>query len=127
VPKNSRPRTGSYEDLVVWQKSTDLAVAIYDVTKRFPREERFGLTSQLRRAAISVSANIAEGWGRSGKAELRYRLLVAKGSLNEVESELLVALRLGYLDAGALVHARELISEIRRMIVGLRRALERVR
>ena len=86
-----------FTDLLVWQKSVELGLTVYTLTKSFPREERFAITSQLRRAAVSVSSNIAEGHARQGR-EFPHFLSIAKGSLAEIESQLLFANRLGYVD-----------------------------
>jgi len=89
---------GSYKELRVWQEAMDLAVEVYDAVKRFPRHERSGLSDQLRRAAVSVPSNIAEGKGhRSGPEFARY-LLHARGSLLEIETQIMLAGRLHYLD-----------------------------
>jgi four helix bundle protein len=87
----------SYQDLIVWQKAMDLVTEIYQVSHEFPREEIFALTSQLRRAAISVPSNIAEGQGRSSRKEFLYFLGNAKGSLLELETQVLIARNLGYI------------------------------
>ncbi len=89
---------GSYKDLRAWKLSIELALEIYRVTKNFPREEKYGLISQLRRAAVSVSSNIAEGKGRSSDKELVLFLHHARGSLLEVETQLLISQRLQYGD-----------------------------
>src|SRR5688572_23096002 len=102
-----------------------MAILIYRLTAKFPSGERYSLVSQLRRAAVSVSANIAEGWGRGSRPELRNRLMIARGSLNEAESDLVIAERLAYAEGSELAEARRLIIEIRRMIVALRRRLAR--
>ena len=81
----------SFKDLTTWQKAFDLALKVYDVTKRFPKEEQFGLSNQLRRASISVGSNIAEGFGRQSKREKDQFYAVAYGSLLEAESQLLIA------------------------------------
>ena len=97
----------SYRDLVAWQKAMELVTKIYQVSHKFPREEVFGLTSQLRRAAVSVPSNIAEGQGRSSRKEFLYFSGNAKGSLSEVETQILIARNLGYIgDEGlnALLH-----------------------
>lgn len=86
-----------YRRLVAWQKADELAFQVYKATAAFPREEIYGLTSQLRRAVLSVPANIAEGYGRRGRKELKQFLRIALGSLSEVEYFLSFALRLGYL------------------------------
>ncbi|MER9295282.1 four helix bundle protein [Mesorhizobium sp. M0621] len=85
----------SYRDLIVWQQAMDLAVSIYEVTKAWPKEEIYGLTAQLRRAAISVPANIAEGYGRESRASYQQFLRIAQGSLKELETHLLIAQRVG--------------------------------
>ncbi len=87
----------SYRDLDVWQRSMDLIVQVYELTRGFPREERWGLTSQIQRAVVSVASNIAEGNGRLGRAEYRHSLSIARGSLTEVETQLQIAFRLGYI------------------------------
>jgi four helix bundle protein len=88
----------SYRDLVVWQKAIELVMLVYTLTKRFPKEEVFGLTSQIRRAAVSVPSNIAEGQGRLTKKDFRHFLGQARGSLLELETQLLIASKLGYLE-----------------------------
>ncbi|MBN1965459.1 MAG: four helix bundle protein [Anaerolineae bacterium] len=87
-----------FRKIVAWQKADDLAVQVYEATKGFPTEERFGLTSQMRRAAVSVAANIAEGSGRQYLKEFLNFLHIARGSLAEVEYYIHLARRLGYLD-----------------------------
>lgn len=87
--------TGSYKDLLVWQQSMDLAVEIYSATKAWPKEELYGLTSQVRRAAASVPANIAEGYGRELRGSYLQFLRIAQGSLKELETHLLIAGRTG--------------------------------
>lgn len=88
--------TRSYRDLVVWQKSIELVVAAYKLTATFPEHERFGLTSQLHRAAVSVPANIAEGHARMHRNEYVHHLSIARGSLAELETHITIAVRLGY-------------------------------
>jgi four helix bundle protein len=87
-----------YRSNKAWQRSDDLAVAVYRATGRFPREERYGLTKQMRNAAVSVAANIAEGYGRRTVRDLLHFLYQARGSLNEVEYFIHLSHRLGYLD-----------------------------
>lgn len=87
----------SYKDLIVWQKSHVFAVSIYRATESFPRREDFGLTSQLRRAAVSIPSNIAEGYRRHSRKEYRQFLRIAFGSSGEVETQLLLAYEIGYL------------------------------
>lgn len=92
----------NYSELIAWQKAMDLVEAIYKATKHFPREELYGLTSQLRRAGVSIPSNIAEGQGRKSTSEFLHHLSFAYGSLREVETQLVIAGRLGYLESGKL-------------------------
>ena|SRR5215467_5979134 len=92
----------NFRNLRVWGKAHDLTLRIYEVTRSFPREETYGLTSQIRRSAASIASNIAEGCGRTGKAELRRFLEIAMGSASEVEYQLLLAEDLGYLSGAAM-------------------------
>ena len=114
-----------YRDLKVWQKAIDLSVMVYKTTQRFPREERFGLTSQLRRAAVSVPANIAEGHGRTTAGEYRQGLSVGRGSLKEVETLCEIAYRLEYLDEEAYRTLLSLCTEISKMLTVLKRSIRR--
>jgi len=112
----------SHKDLLVWQKSVDFVAAVYAATKSWPSEELYGLTSQVRRAAVSVPCNIAEGAGRGGRKEYTRFLGIALGSLAEVETQLVIAARLGYMrDCSEL---NESLQEIRRMLIGLNKSLE---
>ena len=88
--KNTMP-IQSYQDLDVWQRGMNLAGLVYRLTKAFPKEEMFGMTSQMRRAASSIPANIAEGWGRQGNKEFQQFLRIAQGSLRELETHLLLS------------------------------------
>lgn len=115
----------SYRDLLVWSRSLDWAEAIYEATAHWPRDERFGLISQIRRAAISVASNIAEGAARRTTGEFIQFVGVAQGSLAEAETQLFLAQRLGYLpptDAKALLNGSD---EISRMLAALSNALAR--
>jgi four helix bundle protein len=103
----------------------DLVEVVYAATKRFPPDERFALTSQLRRAAVSVPSNIAEGEGRGSHNEFGRFLAIAHGSLREVETQLLIAIRLGYVEAEACTEAFALAEEVGRLMNGLSRSLER--
>lgn len=113
----------SHRDLVVWQKSMDLAVQVYRLTARFPKSELYRLTSQVTRAAASVPANIAEGNARGSRRDYANFLAIAKGSLNETETFLILALRLGYLREHELAPALFLITEIGKMLTALRARL----
>ncbi len=114
----------SYRELVVWQKAKALAVHIYQSTEKFPRNETYGLTSQLRRAAVSVSSNIAEGQGRLTSGEFCHFLGQARGSLLELETQLDIALDLAYLDSD---QQRALAEEIYQVLSLLNRLIESLR
>jgi four helix bundle protein len=112
-----------YQDLVVWQKAMLLVKSVYQLTKRFPDDERFGLTSQLRRAAVSIPSNIAEGQGRLTKGEFKQFLGTARGSVFEVETQLLLAVDLNYIDQASAQSTLELSGEVSRMLNGLIKSL----
>jgi four helix bundle protein len=103
----------------------DLVERIYQVSREFPKSEIYGLTSQLRRAAVSIPSNIAEGYGRSGRREFAHALSVALGSLAEVETQILIAERLGYMTADSSATLMELSTQTGRIIVGLMNSMER--
>jgi four helix bundle protein len=115
----------SHRDLVVWQKSMDLAVLAYRFTASFPADERYGLTSQIRRACSSVPANIAEGYGRESSGAYAHHLKVAQGSLKEFETHTELAHRVGLLDEPAMVSLLNPSVEIGKMLRSLIRAVER--
>jgi len=115
----------SYRDLVVWQKAMALVSAVYEVTSRFPDCERFGLTLQIQRAAVSIPSNIAEGQGRLAGKEFRRFLGVARGSLKELETQLLISVNLSYASKGDVDACLGLADEVGRMLNGLIKALER--
>ena len=104
-----------YRELIVWQKSIDLVVAVYTFTKDFPTNEQYGLTSQMRRAAISIPSNIAEGGRRKGK-DVSHFLMIAFGSGSELETQLVVSERLKYGDDSIRKQAEALLSEVMRML-----------
>ena len=110
----------SYRDLVVWQQAMDLAVAVYETTRTWPREEIYGLTSQARRAATSVPANIAEGYGRENGGSYQQFLRIAQGSLKELETHLLIAQRIGIASRdgiGALMISSESVGKLLRLLI----------
>ena len=109
----------SYRDLLVWQKAIVLVRDVYVLTRRFPDDERFGLTSQVRRAAVSVPSNIAEGQARQHRKEFRQFLHVALGSLAELDTQLIIARELGYVAAKDLAGLSEQMLEVRKMTFGL--------
>src|SRR5436305_818343 len=113
----------SYRDLIVWQKAMDLVVEVYRSTGSFPREETYGLTSQVRRAAVSIPSNIAEGQCRHTTKEFLNFLSIAQGSLAEVETQLQIAHRLGYLDTDGTNTLLQRAAEVGRLINGLRNSL----
>ena len=115
----------NYQNLAAWQKAMDLVEAVYAVTRSFPTDERFGLTSQLRRAVVSVPSNIAEGEGRRSRNEFVHFLSTAYGSLREVETQLMIAVRLGYIDEPTSRPPLSLAAEVGRLINGLSKSLER--
>lgn len=106
----------SYKELVVWQKSMNLVERVYLLTKVFPKEELFVLTSQLRRAAISIPSNIAEGYGRRSYKEYLQFYSISYGSALEVETQLIISLRLGYLSDKEFNQIIELLNEVIRML-----------
>src|SRR3954468_19790265 len=112
--------TSGYRDLVIWQKSVDLVVQVYEFSGRFPREEMFGLTSQIRRAAVSVSTNIAEGSGRDSRPDFLRFISIARGSLKEVETLLTVSERLSFATEGQTAMAWSLATEVGKMLTRLR-------
>lgn len=107
----------SYKDLVVWQKSMDLVKQVYASLTGFPENERFGLTSQIRRSAVSVPSNIAEGWGRSSDKDFSRFLKIAKGSLFELETQIILAQELGFTSENQVVES--LITEVGKMLNAL--------
>ena len=108
-----------FKDLIAWQKAMDLVEQIYRLTELFPARENYGLTNQLRRAAVSVASNIAEGQARYSKKEFRHFLRAAKGSLAEIETQVLIARRLGYLDQEICDRCIGEIEELGRILAGL--------
>ncbi len=115
----------NYKDLEVWQKSMELVVQYYQITKGFPVNEVYGLASQLQRAAVSVPANISEGHARQHTKEFLQSLSIAYGSLAELETHIEIAKRLGYIATDTAVELIDKTSTIGRMLNGLRRSLEK--
>ena len=109
----------SYRDLVAWQKAMSFVTEIYEVTQRFPNEERYGLTSQLRRASVSVPSNIAEGQARFSQKEFHHFLSMARGSLVEIETQLLIARNLKYLPPTRTEALLASAGELGRILNGL--------
>jgi four helix bundle protein len=115
----------NYRDLIVWQKSYQLCIQIYKRTKDFPKEEKFGLTSQIRRAAVSVPSNIAEGYGRRTTPDYIRALYVAYGSHCELETQMLLSGDLGYIKVEDMKKLQDDIGEVERMLKALIKSLER--
>jgi four helix bundle protein len=115
--------SGTYSDLEVWRASMDLVVRVYEITRGFPKEEVYGLTSQLRRAAVSVASNIAEGKGRSSDKELVQFLNHSRGSLFEIETQIAIARRLNYIRAEPCDAILLQVSRVGQLLNGLIRAL----
>ena len=108
-----------YRDLLIWQKGIALVKEIYLLSQRFPQTEIYGLSNQLRRAAISIPSNIAEGQSRQHTGEFRQFLYVALGSLAEVDTQLIIARELSFLTEDSMMNAEKLITEFRKMIYTL--------
>ena len=115
----------SHRDLIVWQKSMDLAVAAYRFTNSFPVDERYGLTSQIRRSCASIPANIAEGYGRESAGAYALQLKIAQGSLKEFETHVELAHRIGLVDELTLSNILKNSEEVGKMLRSLIRAVER--
>ncbi|RME97016.1 MAG: four helix bundle protein [Chloroflexi bacterium] len=109
----------SYKELLVWQKAVDLVTQVYQLTGKFPKEERYGLISQLRRSAVSVPSNIAEGWGRGNTREYIRFLTIARGSLMELETQIIISEKMGFLQYTSQQLLLTKIDEIGRMLNGL--------
>ena len=109
----------SYKDLIVWRKAMDLVALVYQATKQFPKEELYGLTNQVRRAVVSIPSNIAVGQARQSSAEFKNFLSIARGSLAEVETQLLIAMRLNYLTQEQLTSIMAVHQEVSKMIPAL--------
>lgn len=114
----------SYKDLIVWQKAMLMVTDVYRHTQSFPRQETYGLTSQLGRAAVSVASNIAEGQGRLSKREFRQFLGQARGSLIEMETQIMIAGNLGYLSQDAVHDVMQTSGEVSRLLHGLIQSIQ---
>lgn len=115
----------AHENLDAWKKAIEFVVAVYRQTELFPKDERFGLTSQIRRAAVSIPANIAEGAARSSDKEYLHFISIAQGSSSELETELLIAQKLGFLSEENYFELRQELESIGRLIIGLSNYLKR--
>ena len=115
-------QSNGHRDLIVWQEALRLAEAVYRVTAKFPKEELFGITAQMRRSAVSIPCNVAEGAGRNSRKELAQFVGIASGSRAELETQLELAYRLGYLDRRE-TEIREALERVGKLLVGLRRSI----
>src|SRR3954463_397055 len=113
----------NYKDLVVWQKGIALAKSIYKLTSKYPAEEKFGLVAQMRRAAVSIPSNIAEGQARHTTGEFIQFISHAEGSTAELETQMILSIELGFAEAKSTKNVFILLDDIRRMLNGLRRKL----
>jgi four helix bundle protein len=116
-------RIASYRDLDVWQLGMTIVIQIYRITRGFPAEERFGLVAQLRRAAVAIPSNIAEGHSRLGAAEFRRFVSIARGSVAEVETQIAVAIALGFIAAAEITSLSSELDRLSKMLFGLYRSL----
>lgn len=115
----------SYQDLKVWEKAYNLCLEVYKLTKKFPDEERYGLCSQIRKSSISIPSNIAEGYGRKGRQEYIHYLYIAYGSYCELETQLMLAVDLGYVGEKGKDKILGLGKEVERMLKALIHSLDK--
>lgn len=106
----------NYKNLTVWQKALDLTVEVYSLMKKMPKDELYGLTNQLKRAAVSIPSNIAEGNGRASTGDYVRFLIIARGSVAEIETQLYICVRLDYLSQEDIAAASSLLNEVERML-----------
>ena len=112
-----------FKELIVWQKGIDLTEFVYLLTNQFPNDEKFGLTSQIKRCVVSIPSNIAEGAGRNSKNEFRHFLSIALGSSYELETQLILANRFNYFNNERLEEVLAKLDEVQKMIIGLQKSL----
>ena len=108
-----------YKDLTVWKRAIELSLAVYRLTATFPAEERYGISSQLRRAGVSIASNIAEGYGRGSRKDYKQFLAIARGSTLEVQTQLIIANELGYCDLHLLKKTEALSEEVSKMLYSI--------
>ena len=114
----------NFKELSVWQKAVDLAVDVYQITKNFPSEERFGLRSQINRSVVSIPSNIAEGAGRNTDGEFSHFLGISAGSAFELETQLIIAEKIGLLEKNTLDNTVKKVNEIQKMTFSLQRTVK---
>ena len=117
-------KTKSYKDLIVWQKAIELVMTVYELTSKFPKSETYGLTSQIRRAAVSIASNIAEGYARQYRPEYIQFLSMAYGSCAELDTQLIIAQRLGYGVSNDYSRVLSLLEEVSKMLNAMRKGLK---
>ncbi|MCG3123511.1 MAG: hypothetical protein GIKADHBN_01931 [Phycisphaerales bacterium] len=118
-------KIGSYRDLIAWQRAFAVGVRVYRMTEAFPAGERFGLTVQIRRSAVSIPSNIAEGYGRGATLDYVRFLKIARGSVYELDTQLLFAVEMKYFEEAAYAEVKGSLDETERVLAGLIRSLER--
>ena len=116
-------KVSSYRDLIVWQKAMDMTESLYRKVKKLPKEETYALGDQMRRAAISIPSNIAEGFGRNSKKEYLQFLYIANGSVSELETQLMLCVRINYLKESEIQSILTLLSEIGKIIMTITKKL----
>jgi four helix bundle protein len=114
----------NFKNLKVWQKAVELAVLVYEVTKSFPSEERFGITSQMRRCSVSTSSNIAEGSARNSSKAFTNYLEISLGECFELETQLIIAFRIGIIEEEKYGYLSREISELQKMVIGFKNTIE---
>ena len=119
------PKTHSFKDLIAWQRAMQLAFAVYKLTAEFPPEERYGLSGQMRRAAVSCASNVAEGYSRSTTGELKYHIGVARGENAELQTQILIAKGLYLGSPEAINKTEQLANETGKLLTGFLRALKK--
>ncbi len=125
VTSSTKSRIGSYRDLIAWQRAFDVGMTVYSLTQSMPKEELYGLTSQLRRNAVSIASNIAQGYGRGSHGDYIRFLKIARGSLYELDTQLLFTVKLGLQQEKAYANVKEKLDECERVLAGLIRSLEK--
>lgn len=110
---------GSYQDLEIWQRAMDLGVLVYQISARYPQSEIYGMVAQTRRAAVSVASNISEGWGRNSGKEFIRLLQISHGSLRELETQLLLAVRIGFIEQQAVDPTLEVVTILSKQLQNL--------
>ena len=117
-------KSSNYKELKVWQKAMDLTVEVYKLVELLPKEETYALSDQMRRAVVSIPSNIAEGQGRNSDKEFIQFLSIARGSLWELETQIEICLRIGYIDQSLATNTNNLIAEISKMLNALSNSLK---